>query len=1077
MSYGSGSHRNSGSWSRSNTSSYSSENQIYQSIGNVSYPISKRAPYTDNYGNNYGQNSTSSAKPRSIRGYVTRLYDSWGVIDNECHFSFSVCSKGIPKMNDYVFADAISSTNPQYKFKATRVQISSNDRDFSNNKVLTGFRSQNDFDSRNKRARTPTHRERSRDRRYDDGDKKRFKRDDKEDRSKEIHERDAHRDREKIKEFEKSPVRRRSKSPVKRRFVRYAVKVPTEILNLPSADIVVLKKRYPALYIPSDFFTSNFSWTETFPLYKPFTLDKPCTFHVMHKDCDPLVENNANLEPADLNYLFSVKVLLMSIPNMEEVYKKTMCMAEDLHKEDDKSYVHLTRLIQFLVGTRGSKGDPLAIGGPWSPSLDGENPDKDPSVLVKTAIRTCKALTGIDLSGCSQWYRFMEVYYHRSESVHKSKTIPARIETVVFFLPEVWNCVPTCLEWEDIKLDYKNLLEEKLQPKAIEDSASQTFHSDLIEESDKEEDLVVIDKCEEKLEPTPHTELDPKTMKVNELRQELEARSLSTKGLKNQLVERLTEALKDEAKQEIDELEKSGENFMEVDKVEDEKIDEDENSNEKNDAERNDDKIDDEEVEDEKNEDDKADAAEAKTIEPIDRASLEKKYSLPDTPRIIVHPSKTAKNGKFDCTILSLASLLDYRNKENKETSFELFLFAELFYEMLQRDFGFAIYKKFCELPEKPKEEKDEKEKKEDKEIAKSDQPDVTEKDEKDDSKNESKLKKDDDEAAKKDNLEKEDITDTKLNGVKTENGSKCDESKKKERVKMITKDSQLLLSFTFFDRTHCGYIFEKDLETILFSLGLQLSRHQAKKLISKVAVRETVHYRKLTDKPENEEDEENRVELNITELALGNQKFFPIFTEADSGNAQKNSPARRGRKSKENDSPAKSSTLVNIGGSVVDVEKIMDSLRKSESIRLDVERQLCRYKKDHDTLKDQLKRSEDKEKTMSEDLRTCRDKLMSVSKEKISLLNTVRTYSKAVSSIQDVINVLGEKTEKSSKSSKPDDKTKPKIKAESNDESSSEKSQSQNEQVENESSSEAQITECSKKIKMESENSENVDL
>ena len=79
----------------------------------------------------------------------------------------------------------------------------------------------------------------------------------------------------------------------------------------------------------------------------------------------------------------------------------------------------------------------------------------------------------------------MEIYYHRSESVHKGKTIPARIETVVFFLPEVWNCVPTCLEWEDIKLDYKNLLEEKLQPRAIEDSASQTFHSDLTEESDK----------------------------------------------------------------------------------------------------------------------------------------------------------------------------------------------------------------------------------------------------------------------------------------------------------------------------------------------------------------------------------------------------------------------------------------------------------------------------------------------------------------------------------------------------------------------------------------------------------------
>lgn len=79
----------------------------------------------------------------------------------------------------------------------------------------------------------------------------------------------------------------------------------------------------------------------------------------------------------------------------------------------------------------------------------------------------------------------MEVYYHRSESVHKGKTIPARIETVVFFLPEVWNCVPTYLEWEDVLVNYKNLLEEKLQPKVIEDSANQTIQSDQAEESDK----------------------------------------------------------------------------------------------------------------------------------------------------------------------------------------------------------------------------------------------------------------------------------------------------------------------------------------------------------------------------------------------------------------------------------------------------------------------------------------------------------------------------------------------------------------------------------------------------------------
>jgi hypothetical protein len=47
------------------------------------------------------------------------------------------------------------------------------------------------------------------------------------------------------------------------------------------------------------------------------------------------------------------------------------------------------------------KDEAMAIGGHWSPSLDGVDPEK--AVLIKTAIRCCKALTGIDLSLCTQW--------------------------------------------------------------------------------------------------------------------------------------------------------------------------------------------------------------------------------------------------------------------------------------------------------------------------------------------------------------------------------------------------------------------------------------------------------------------------------------------------------------------------------------------------------------------------------------------------------------------------------------------------------------------------------------------------
>merc|ERR1711874_735271 len=85
---------------------------------------------------------------------------------------------------------------------------------------------------------------------------------------------------------------------------------------------------------------------------------------------------------------------------------------------------------------------------------------------------------------------------------------------------------------------------------------------------------------------------------------------------------------------------------------------------------------------------------------------------------------RTAKSGKFDCTTMSLSVLLDYRQEDNKEHSFEVSLFAELFNEMLMRDFGFQIYKCIAGAPvkkedDKKKDEKKEKDDKKDKEDRK----------------------------------------------------------------------------------------------------------------------------------------------------------------------------------------------------------------------------------------------------------------------------------------------------------------------------------------------------------------------
>lgn len=57
----------------------------------------------------------------------------------------------------------------------------------------------------------------------------------------------------------------------------------------------------------------------------------------------------------------------------------------------------------------------------------------------------------------------MELYYRRAESTHKGKLIPARVETVVLFLPDVWSCLPTRLEWDSLQVAYKKQLDRILK--------------------------------------------------------------------------------------------------------------------------------------------------------------------------------------------------------------------------------------------------------------------------------------------------------------------------------------------------------------------------------------------------------------------------------------------------------------------------------------------------------------------------------------------------------------------------------------------------------------------------------------
>ncbi|XP_063966780.1 cell division cycle and apoptosis regulator protein 1-like isoform X1 [Lytechinus pictus] len=832
-------------------------------------------------------------------------------------------------------------------------------------------------------------RERDRERERDRAQREREREREREHRERERERERERRERERVREREKSPVKRsrsprRSKSPrrsprrTKRVVQRYCVQIPRFALDIPKSDVIELHKRYMNMYIPSDFFMANFAWQDVFPIHRPMNVAQPCSFHIMHKEAPPPQGAATVIDPPDVNYSYSAKVMLMTSVSQDELYEKCSARAQD-SSEIRENFQHPTRLINFLVGQKG-KNEVMAIGGPWSPSQDGADPVNDTSVLIKTAIRTTKALTGIDLTACTQWYRFLELSYHRPEEIHKGRVIPARVETVVIFVPDVWHILPTKVEWENLVELYRKTLSSKLaavdnRDKKIEDSAPTQEETAAVKEEEEDET-----EEPEQQTPTNWKELDPKNMKVNELRQELEIRGLNSKGLKSQLIARLTKMLKSE--QEMEDAEPAA---METDGAPDDSKDELKDTPKEEDVSEKD-KEKEKKDKEEKEKKDKEDEQKKELVEEEKRRQrdrekrdLESRYAMPDGPVILVHPSPIAKSGKFDCSQQSLSVLLDYRVEDNKEHSFEVFLFAELFNEMLQRDFAFNMYKAIVRAPEKKEEKKDDKkkdkdekekkEKRDEKKEERKDEKDEKKEDKKDDEPKTKRRKTEEKDADKEERKDKdeerkeEDSKDNDKDGDEEENETKTNEDdddddekkkgdkknkddKSKPRVKIETHDPHLLLSCIYFDQNHCGYILERDLEEILYTIGVHLSRAQVRKLLQKVVTRDCWSYRKLTDGPKKDKDDTIDVkhELSDLDLSKGNQAILDSM-----------SSNKKGSKTIAPDGV----TMVKYGGTVIDIANLLKQVQKADQERSMAEKKIESLEKQIDTLKSKASSSE----------------------------------------------------------------------------------------------------------------------
>ncbi|KXJ73619.1 hypothetical protein RP20_CCG015407 [Aedes albopictus] len=1074
-------------------------------------------------------------------GHVTKVQNDFGFIDEEVFFHKNVCKGMFPKVGDRVLVEAAYNQNMPFKWNATRVQVlqsasSSSAGNSSSSRHASNYgSSQTSNADRSGRSRysprksSPDrhgHRSSNRDSRHRDGDDddRRRRRDDRDnDRHREKRDRSSERDR---RDRERSPVRKLSPKRRKVRPIpRYMVQMPKQLLTLKGVDILELRRRYHTLYIPSDFFSSEVRWVDAFPPNAPFSIRKPCAFHVMHKDVEPLLPNDVNLEPADADYLYSAKVMLMGTPPLSDFYQKCFTTTEDRERHDeDPDHVHPTRLINFLVGIRG-KNETMAIGGPWSPSLDGENPHSNPNVLIKTAIRTCKGLTGIDLSNCTRWYRFVELYYRRSETYHKGRLIPARIEMVVIFLPDVRSCQPTNPEWDELHLSYKSHLERIINsqnsdspvpaesssaanaaapatttqqtspegdtvassdakasadaPAAVaasttasstDTSAAADANNSTKEEADSSDD---DDADAEKAAGTPtnYALLDVKKMKVAELKAELEARNLPTDGVKNTLSARLSKALKQEQEDAED---KDGDKAASKDKEDEKAVDvkEVKSESEKQPADKDEEEfetmdnvdmsevtvIDEYDSKSEERADETGKKAESTKLTEKERQLLEKRYSLPEQPHIIVHPSKTAKSGKFDCAVMSLSVLLDYRPEDSKEHSFEVSLFAELFNEMLTRDFGFNIYKALHMLPSKKEEEpkkdstveevKDDDDKKVNGDGAKDKEKSAEES-------TKSKEDKDDKDKERARERDRDSRKRSRFDDAAEEEKRRKEKEKEKERerLKYYTADRDLLLSFTYFDISHCGYIFDKDVEDLFYTLGLNLSRSQIRRLVSKAVTRDSLYYRKLTDKVketteetnDKEKDEESKetakegtekeaaaaavvktekpevaVELteaeleelatgncNVTEQLRANLQAVLANEAAEGDDAPPTKKVKLEPLNDESDIPETNNGLVSHNGGVLDIPKLLEQMRRTEKAREDTEQLLIDLRRQVSDLTKSQSRSNEKVKDQAADIKSLTRKLVDAEQNLREITKKSNEYFSTLSSVYDRVSVV----------------------------------------------------------------------
>lgn len=408
------------------------------------------------------------------------------------------------------------------------------------------------------------------------------------------------------------------------------------------------------------------------------------------------------------------------------------------------------------------------------------------------------------------------------------------------------------------------------------------------------------------------------------------------------------------------------------------------------------------------------------------KAALERHYtSLPKEPSVLIYPSKTAKGGKFDCKCSSLSTLLDYRLDDNKEASFEVFLFAEALREAIDRSSAFLVYHAIdAALPRDSERKRRDEVLNSETTLVVAIEP-VVEGESEADSNGDVQMETD---ANGTETMETDKPASEKEEDIIIVGEKKAPVADPRTKYKAFVNDVQMFSAFAHFDENVCGHIDDRDMEEILYTIGIDLSRGDVQRIIKKLSARDRINYRNLTDRWVDKDDNVKYVPTaapeakSLSELAAGHT------LSEEAGKERSQEPAL-------GSTPDVTDTgVVFYKGSVLNIAQSMELNKEVETERSSALLKVEQLELQLKTTKEQREYLEKKKKRLEDDLDRYKKKLYDSEKslknsqdDTVLMKTSLQDCKRYSDRISNTVERLFPPPKKEEKSSKKDDTPKDK--------------------------------------------------